>query len=46
MLPEFGFQIPLEQSHYEFSDRHGKNITTGYEGDFWLTRKGATWCAW
>ena len=34
MLPEFGFQIPLEQSHYEFSDRHGKSITTGYEGEF------------
>jgi hypothetical protein len=34
MLPEFGFQIRLEQSHYEFSDRHGKSITTGYEGEF------------
>ena len=34
MLPEFGFQVSLEQSNYLFGNRHGKHILTGYEGDF------------
>jgi hypothetical protein len=34
MLLEFGFQVPLDQSHYTFSNRHGKQVVTGYEGEF------------
>jgi hypothetical protein len=33
-LAEFGFQVPQEQSNYWFTNRHGKRITTGYEGEF------------
>jgi len=34
MLPEFGFQVPLSQSHYTFTNRHGSQVLTGYEGEF------------
>lgn len=34
MLPEFGFRVPLEQSNYTFANRRGKQIVTGYEGEF------------
>jgi hypothetical protein len=34
MLAEFGFQVPREQSHYTFNNRHGQTITSGYEGEF------------